>query len=285
MLPTVVTSPPKLGEVGSHQTASAMARIYQESVAEIIRLMQAIDTQCDILSDTFTPDNASYPSFQISFECDGHRFYHTDRAIEEVPALFKRIAWRRLIDCLGVKQIMSVKTRQEFERKLDGKGEGELPEITEETILSVLGGLYQQAQNFAQEAAKEVFSILRPRGPISGKYATNDAFRVGRRVILCWYVEREWSGKRFRVSYHHEKELTAIDAVFHLLDGLGVLRDSRGPLIRAITDSPDGKGETDFFRFKCYKNRNLHLEMKRLDLVKQLNLLAAGEYVLGADTD
>ena len=38
-------------------------------------------------------------------------------------------------------------------------------------------------------------------------------------------------------------------------------------------------------RFKCYKNRNLHLEMRRLDLVKELNGLAAGEYVLGNDME
>ena len=31
------------------------------------------------------------------------------------------------------------------------------------------------------------------------------------------------------------------------------------------------------------KNRNLHLEFKRLDLVKELNYLGAGERVLGAE--
>ena len=36
---------------------------------------------------------------------------------------------------------------------------------------------------------------------------------------------------------------------------------------------------------KCFKNRNLHLEFKNLELVKELNLLAAGERVLGADVE
>lgn len=90
----------------------------------------------------------------------------------------------------------------------------------------------------------------------------------------------------FHHSYHHQQELTAIDGIFHLLDGRGIMRENMGPLVKAI-DATDntGRGETEFFRFKCYKNRNLHLEFLRLDLVKQLNGLAAGEYVLGEDTD
>ncbi len=70
---------------------------------------------------------------------------------------------------------------------------------------------------------------------------------------------------------------------FLLLDGKGVIREHRGPLYRAIEESQDGRGQTDYFKFRCCKNRNLHLEMKRLDLVKQLNLLATAETVLGHD--
>jgi hypothetical protein len=59
----------------------------------------------------------------------------------------------------------------------------------------------------------------------------------------------------------------------------------RSPLVAAIEAAEDGHGETAYFKFKCHKNRNLHLEFKRLDLVKQLNGLATGEYVLGREED
>jgi hypothetical protein len=101
--------------------------------------------------------------------------------------------------------------------------------------------------------------------------------------FLRWYVERCWGRKSFRVHYNREADVTAIDGVFHVLDGKGVMREHKGPLCRAIEASPDGRGETDYFRFRCFKNRNLHLEMKRLDLVRQLNLLATGEAMLGHD--
>jgi len=177
---------------------------------------------------------------------------------------------------------MSVKKRKDFDEQLE---RGDLPDITEESILDILIGLCGQAQDFAKEMALEVFSILRPRGHWGGEYKTNDAFRVGRRVILPGRVDQWTSEHKFHVSYYHEQDITAIDAVFHLLDGKGVLKVNRGPLYQAINDSRDGRGETDYFRFKCFKNRNLHLEMKRLDLVRQLNLLATGEHVLGHDME
>ncbi len=104
-------------------------------------------------------------------------------------------------------------------------------------------------------------------------------------MILGWRVESAYGAGKFRVNYNHQQGLTAIDGVFHLLDGKGVMREHRGPLIQAIEASPDGRGETDYFVFRAFKNHNLHLTMKRLDLVKELNGLAAGEYVLGADVD
>ncbi len=63
------------------------------------------------------------------------------------------------------------------------------------------------------------------------------------------------------------------------------MKENRGPLILAIEACEGGRGETAYFRFRCFKNRNLHLEFRNLELVKELNLLAAGERVLGADVE
>ena len=84
------------------------------------------------------------------------------------------------------------------------------------------GGTRCQASQFAMDAAKEVYEYLRP---VRSDYKTNDRFRVGRKVILCWAVERGYNGG-FRVNYHREQNLVAIDRVFHLLDGKGILRDT-----------------------------------------------------------
>jgi hypothetical protein len=68
--------------------------------------------------------------------------------------------------------------------------------------------------------------------------------------------------------------------VFTALDGKGMIAKGswQSKLADAINTTPVsvGRGETDYFRFKCYRNRNLHLEFKRPDLVERLNQMAGG---------
>jgi hypothetical protein len=263
-------------------TACHMAREYQQATAEIARLALAINAQTARLAEALHGDpDTTYNPFDIRLSYDGDHYITLDEA--DLAGMFgkmKRKAWQVLIQRLGIQNIMSVAKRRVFEEQLK---RGELPDINEQTITGIILGLAQQARDFAKDAAREVFDILRPRKGWGGDYKTNDPFRVGRKVILTWYVERCWDGKKFRVNYHRQAELTAIDGVFHVLDGKGVMRENKGPLTQAIEASEDGRGETDYFRFRCFKNRNLHLEMKRLDLVKELNLHATGEAVLGHD--
>ena len=69
------------------------------------------------------------------------------------------------------------------------------------------------------------------------------------------------------MDHYREQHIRAIDNVFHALDGNGAIKTHRGPLIDAIEAAKDGAEETDYFRFRCFRNRNLHLELKQLDLV------------------
>ena len=87
------------------------------------------------------------------------------------------------------------------------------------------------------------------------------------------------------MDHYREQNIRAIDNVFHALDGNGTIKSHRGPLIDAIEASKDGTGETEYFRFRCFRNRNLHLEFKRLDLVAKLNAVAGGMRLRGESKD
>jgi len=195
-------------------------------------------------------------------------FTHSDYTMEFDRKIrrLKAAAWRYLIDRIELKKMASVKRAGEIDRQI---AEGtDLPEITMDNLFGWLQSLDGQAKKFLEEAIVEVFEFLRPP---SLRYKTNSGFKVGKRVILCNRVEKAWSGTKFRVSYHCENELRALDNVFHMLDAkpLSVYRD--GDLINAIQDSRCGTGETEYFRFKSYINQNLHLEFTRMDLVQRLN--------------
>lgn len=259
------------------QTARDMARVFQARVAEMSRLMVRMDECGDEMSSILDPDNTTYNGFRVSFGYS-HDYRYSSTSRDEIFDKMKRHAWRIIFNRLGLRNIMSVKRREEFEKQLES---GDVPEITEDTIVSVIKGMAGQAKDFAKEAAREVFDLLRPNGSYHKSYKTNSVFRVGKRVILGWMVEHGYGKGKFRVSYRKEQLTTAIDAVFHLLDGKGIMREDRGPLYQAINASETGSGETEYFKFRGFKNGNLHLTFKRLDLVKQLNGLAVGEFVLG----
>ena len=94
-------------------------------------------------------------------------------------------------------------------------------------------------------------------------------------------IQSGWGSAKFRVNLHLEKKLVAMDKVFHALDSKGVPDGYLSPLVDAINTSETGNGETDYYRFRCYKNQNLHLEFKRMDLVARLNQVAGGATLRG----
>lgn len=262
----------------AEKAAVFMAREYAAATAEMVRLVGELERQAERLKAAFHDGRETYsPNFWVGVKFCGDEVTadNTERALRKM----KSRAWEALVAALGLKNIMSIKKREEFDRQMES---GALPEIDEATIFGILLGLVGQAQEFARDAAKEVFDMLRPsHQSFGGQYKTNSRFRVGRRAIMTYSVERGYGANPFRPNYRNEQRLIALDGVFHLLAGRGVMRENRGPLVQAITASPNGKGETEFFRFKCFKNGNLHLEFRDLELVKKLNGMAVGEHVLG----
>lgn len=273
----------QMGTEEFRESAVHMAEEFQAG-AEVIRAnILSVWEQTRRLNAAFPSGRGGAGEFAIGFEVQHERrLYGTHDAEGDIDKLVKRLnrdAWKRITDQIGIKNVMSVAKRREFEKQLES---GDLPDITPGTIVAILFNMADQARDFAVDAAKEVFNILLPsRHEHTTKYKVNSAFQIGPRVVLAWFVEQMWGSPKFRASHSREGELAAIDNMFHVLDGQGIVRDGRPPIIEAIAASSDGTGETAYFRFRCCKNRNLHLEFKRMDLVKKLNALGAGETVLG----
>lgn len=226
------------------------------------------------LKEAFTVADRYSSDFDV---IPDRHFYGTPEKIPaHIEGLTRKRAWRILYHLLDIDKILSIKRAEEIGRKLEGD---DLPEITIANIYEVFETLVQNTNSFAQEAVHEVYDWLRPREEsFASKYKTNQKnarFELGKKVILAWCVENKYGGG-FRVDYYREKNLIALDRVFHLLDGIGMSdKGYRSPLVDSINDGT-GVGETDYFRYKCYSNKNLHLEFKRLDLVAEFNKVAGG---------
>jgi hypothetical protein len=248
--------PPWEKEIIKKQTAEEMAHAYQKAVV-------LIRESFDLLKDANTLMRSAFGEY------NGFRI---DKNADDIIFQLKRDAWRRIIALLEIDKIASVKRLDEIDKKISS---GDIPEITVANIYDILMTLHQNASDIQKELVDEVYEILRPSKRWDG-YKTNSEFRVGKKVILSWKIEHKWNGY-FEVRSGAKDNVMAIDKVFHLLDGKGIPDGYNGPLVDAIGNSGrSGEGETEYFKFKCHHNRNLHLTFKRMDLVHALNAVAGG---------
>lgn len=231
------------------------------------------------LKSAFNPD--SY-LFDLSRTDRTYRdFEHPEELIKEL----KRDAWKALVDKMGIRSAMSIKRAEELDAQLAGKPRNynekvePLPEISEANILAMMETTMKSIPQMIEEAVKEVFDWLRPSGYSRKEYKTNQKseWELKDKLILTYCIERGYSHQKpFRVNYHRQKNITALDNVFSMLDGKGIIKTHYGPLTDAINASESGTGQTDYFQFWCYGNGNLHLKFRRMDLVQKLNQVAGG---------
>lgn len=267
-------------ELAHRETIAVLVGTYQKATADISAAYAMLDAAKKSLKGVFKNDY-----FEVI-----RRNNNGDTGPQEVEAVgkeIKRRVWTAIVDRMEVKKLMSIKRREDLDRQLAGDSSRyepvpELPDVTEANILGMFKDTMAKATDYANEAVFEVFDWLRPQGGRTAALKTNDKWKIGNKVIIGWCVEMAYSRGKFNVKYDREKNLLALDNVFHMIDGKGTMKGYYGPLCNAIKESPDGTGETDYFKFKCCKNHNLHVEFKRPDLVQKINKTAGGNRLKAA---
>jgi NAD-dependent DNA ligase len=256
------------------KTVAEMVESYNSAIAKVANAYTLLETAQLELESVFGKHYGDFSTIDRDM-------YHSNSSKENIAKMIfkiKKSAWKRIIEQLGIKKVLSIKRAEEFDKKLDeGK---DLPEITDTNILSMMESLVEQSKDYATEAVKEVFEFLRPGAHDYNKLKTNAKYakyELGKKVILSWCVEHAYS-KPFRVHYGQtENKLVALDRVFGVLDGKPWNDSYKSPLVDAINTSETGSGETEYFKFRACHNGNLHLEFKRMDLVQKMNQIAGNE--------
>jgi hypothetical protein len=162
----------------------------------------------------------------VFLDAPGYRFdvnerHNTDvgkKASDAINAAIKKDSWAVIVERMELRRLLSIKRRTELDSQID---KGELPELTEENVMALFEASAANVNTYLEEAVMEIFDLLRPP---QSRYKTNTEFELGKRVILTWMVEKGWSRGKFRINYHREKYLTALDNVFHMIDGKGPIK-------------------------------------------------------------
>jgi hypothetical protein len=252
---------------------ATLIAIYEQAERDIRAGMRLIGEAETRLNDSFVMDGSGRVWVRQRHH-EGLIWGEADEAMKEVA----RCVWGIIVDRLELRRILSVSRWKELDRQLR---EGELPPITAENVAKFAAGYAENIEEMHAEAVREVFDWLRPRdnqGWGRDRYATNrkSFYTIGRKVILEYMVGRDFG--KWRVEYGKTQNLTALENVFQALDGQGMVnRTHRSALQDAIEASEDGRGETPYFAFKCFRNKNLHVEFLRDDLRAEFNRIAGGK--------
>lgn len=260
-------------------TLTEMVVAYRQAETEIRQAYALLVTAEDRLKTAFQTDS-------YAFQLDG---YNQRNSLdyskpEQTMHDLKHAAWKALVDKMGIRSAMSIQRARELDEQLAGRTDRHgasvepLPEITEANILAMMETTLNNIGAMLEEAVREVFDWLRPhRWALEYKTNQKSEWELKEKLILGYCVEGSYSRTTpFRVNYHRQQNITALDNVFAMLDGKGIVKTHYGPLTDAISKSEDGTGETEYFEFKCFRNNNLHLKFKRPDLVAKLNAVAGG---------
>jgi len=208
--------------------------------------------------------------------------YSSDPRNKVIDSLTKA-AWCRIFDILGVRKVMAITKWDQLAKDID---EGRMPPLTEENVLNHMLAYVQNFQTISREACLAAYETLTP-GKIHrwhADYKSNKHFGIGKMVVLTGFIETTWSNGS-DISHFKRDDLIEVDRVFHNLDGQNISVDSyHSPLVDAICSSKFQPGQTNYFAFQAYHNRNLHLRFLRPDLVERLVRICADPTVLaGSD--
>lgn len=244
-------------------------KVFKESIRAHFAALKAAQ---DEVNRAFDP-GGSWPSIRIYASDRYHSIDFNEKAAIEAA---EHDAWRVIIDRLEIRRAMSSEDWSNLESQLAGRHGQRMPPISHESIDALRKQFAMNLNDTFNRAVKEVFDWLRPReNTWHANYKTNRLDVVGERVIITGCVER--SNGKWHVCYYSDQRVRIIENVFNVLDGQGFA--SKGyysDLENAIRESADGTGETKLFAFRCFRNRNLHLRFKRLDLLAEFNRRAGG---------
>jgi hypothetical protein len=248
--------------VSAYEDACATVRAAFGMLVEAERRMNAIYAMGEsIRSIRITADRGTYRD----------NFEDVDDCLERI----RREAWGVIVDRLELQRMMSIERWNDLSRQLQN---GDLPEITEESVFDFAQGYHDALPAMLTEAIVEVFEWLRPRGQhAEPKYKRNSELEVPARIVLTGMVERSFKGGWW-LRGHREPRLTALENVFSALDGRGQINKRHKSALQDTIEKlkPGEEGRTPYFAVRCFKNGNVHLTFLRPELLARFNQIAGG---------
>lgn len=238
------------------------------ALVQIEALIQLID---DVSALTSTIGGGTAPEWAMR---PGHRYdcWFTEKAETAMKAITRNIdrsIWRDLMLKSGMLALMDAQARDEWYKNLE---EGELPEISEDNILTTFEQLHQRKGEVFERGVINVFKGL------SWDYKTNSPSHFGTKIIVKNLVNYSRWGFQFTWGWRRD-QLVDLERMLMLLDGKP-LPDNRDDIARRLGDPIHGnkhcaRYEDEMFTVKYFQKGSAHITFKRPDLIEKMNDIVA----------
>lgn len=257
--------------IGERLTVAELAALYAKCEADIRRSFGQVADSLRTLTLAFLGSSTGH---DISLHRSHGRYLRLDFSDpEETITELRRDIWGYLIERAAFRKAMSVRAWKELSEKIEKETP---PPITAETIQGMIDQFQADMPAMLKEAVAEVFEFLRPPG---SEYKTNSEFEIGERVVLSNYIGQGY-GRTWDTEHWHDQQLIALENVFAMVDGKVAERSGHysnvALEIKRIPLDEKCHGATPLFEFRGFRNGNLHLKFRRMDLVRKLNAVAGG---------
>lgn len=185
--------------------------------------------------------------------------------------------WRQAFDYTGFMQIMDREAKAEFLAEVDRNP----PAFTVQNIRSTFLSISQQAETLFARGLVNVFLRLSDKH----KSNTKEPFKVNRKAVLTYMVEKDWRKPTVMISHrsYASEQLNDIDRVFKMLDGKKhAPRELEQACNVAFSEAENGnRYHDDYYEIRGFMNGNLHIIFKRADLLDKANKVI-GDYYNGS---
>ena len=150
--------------------------------------------------------------------------------LEDECLEIERHAWRKFIDDLQLRPLLSIKARETLDKQLyqNRRGYGDtqpLPPFTEDNVFGFFEQTCASIPHLIKEALTEVFKWLTPSQRWTGCKTSNE-FKIGKKVVLCYVASTCYSGG-LQVDYNRRAQVDALGNALFMLDGKGVRKTQR----------------------------------------------------------
>ena len=208
--------------------------------------------------------------------------YGDNHEVKKILKGIKSDAWRGILKKTNAVSFMTPKRYDKFQKDLDKPDN--LPEINFETVRDFVENVINAAPDMLIEFIKETFNWLQPGGwTLNYKTNQKSKYELQEKVIKPGIFELRWGAESSNLRYYYQNSISAMDNAFMLLDGKGTAKPGAGSsALSAIETACQNKlneCETEYFKFKWFKNGNMHLMFKRMDLVAKMNQVAGENLV------